>query len=64
MVESCVEKLRKPDPRIYQRALQLLGVSAAETLFLDDLEVNVTAAEQLGINAIKVGPSAGGTDII
>jgi FMN phosphatase YigB (HAD superfamily) len=29
-------------------------VSAPEALFLDDKEVNVAAARQLGINAIRV----------
>jgi putative hydrolase of the HAD superfamily len=46
-------RLIKPDPAIYQHALRGLGVSASETLFLDDREVNVNAAQALGINTIQ-----------
>jgi putative hydrolase of the HAD superfamily len=46
-------RLIKPDPAIYQHALRGLGVAATETLFLDDREANVIAAQALGINAIR-----------
>lgn len=46
-------RLIKPDPAIYQHVLKGLGVSASDTLFVDDREVNVKAAEALGINAIR-----------
>lgn len=42
----------KPDPKIFQRALEQLGVEASETLFLDDRERNVHGAKALGIHAI------------
>ncbi|XP_071251974.1 acyl-CoA dehydrogenase family member 10-like isoform X1 [Salvelinus alpinus] len=58
IVESCREGLSKPDPRIYHLCLNRLGVSAHEAVFLDDLELNVKAAAQLGIHAIKVGDLA------
>jgi putative hydrolase of the HAD superfamily len=43
----------KPEPHIYQHCLDGLGVSAKETLFLDDRIENVHGAESLGINAIQ-----------
>lgn len=46
-------RLIKPDPAIYEHTLRGLGVTAAEALFLDDREVNIRAAEALGINAIR-----------
>lgn len=46
-------RLIKPDPAIYQHALSGLRVSAPQTLFVDDREVNVEAAQALGINAIR-----------
>lgn len=44
--------LAKPDPTIYQRALQQLGVPAQAAIFIDDLEENVVAARQLGLTGI------------
>ncbi|XP_031672803.1 acyl-CoA dehydrogenase family member 10 isoform X3 [Oncorhynchus kisutch] len=58
IVESCREGLSKPDPRIYHLCLNRLGVSAHEAVFLDDLKLNVEAAAQLGMHAIKVGDIA------
>lgn len=45
---------RKPDKEIYQKVLKLADIKAEETLFIDDNEENVKAAEELGIKAIKV----------
>lgn len=42
----------KPDPKIFQCALEQLGVEASETLFIDDRERNVNSAKALGIHAI------------
>jgi putative hydrolase of the HAD superfamily len=54
VVESAVEGLRKPDPRIYLLACDRLGVTAHETVFLDDLGVNLKPARELGMTTIKV----------
>lgn len=42
----------KPDPRIFQIALEKAGVDPSEILFIDDREENVLAARALGINGI------------
>ena len=52
MVISAEEGVMKPDERIYRIALERLGVSAPEALFLDDLAVNVAAARQVGMCAV------------
>lgn len=44
--------IRKPERRIFQLACEELNVQPAEMLFLDDVEANVEAAQQLGIHAI------------
>lgn len=44
---------RKPDPRFFQLALDLLGVRAEETVFLDDIGHNLAAARKLGIKTIR-----------
>jgi len=45
--------LAKPDPEIYLYTLQQLGTRPDEALFLDDKQVNVDAARELGIQAIQ-----------
>ncbi|XP_068937520.1 acyl-CoA dehydrogenase family member 10 isoform X2 [Petaurus breviceps papuanus] len=54
VVESCLEGICKPDPRIYKMCLQRLQVEPSESIFLDDLGHNLKAAAQLGIHTIKV----------
>ncbi|MBS1107732.1 MAG: haloacid dehalogenase superfamily protein subfamily variant 3 with third motif having or [Deltaproteobacteria bacterium] len=54
VVESALEGIRKPDPRIYQIALKRLGVAATETVFLDDIGRNLKPARALGMITIKV----------
>lgn len=54
VVESAVEGIRKPDPRIYELALERLAVDATEAVFLDDLGVNLKPARAMGMATIKV----------
>lgn len=56
-VFSCVEGLLKPDPRIYQKVLEELGLAAPETIYFDDKRINVEAAAQLGMQAHEVKTS-------
>ena len=58
IVESAIEGLRKPDPRIYELTCARLGVTPDETVFLDDLGVNLKSARALGMTTIKVGDPA------
>ena len=53
LVWSYQLKMAKPDPAIYQHVLKELGVSAEETLFLDDKLINIQAAQSLGFKAIQ-----------
>ena len=41
--------MRKPDPEIFHHTLGVLGVAPQETIFVDDLQLNVEAAAALGI---------------
>ena len=54
IVESAVEGLRKPDPRIYALAIARLNVLASEAVFLDDLGMNLKPAREMGMATIKV----------
>jgi epoxide hydrolase-like predicted phosphatase len=52
LVISAEEKLMKPDPRIYQLALDRLDVRADEAIFLDDVMVNIDACNALGMQGV------------
>jgi putative hydrolase of the HAD superfamily len=55
VVESSKVGWRKPDPRIYQHACDLLGVPPKRCVYLDDLGINLKPARALGMRTIKVG---------
>ena len=54
VVESSVEGIRKPNPKIYEVTCERLGVSPARAAFLDDLGINLKPARALGMQTIKV----------
>jgi putative hydrolase of the HAD superfamily len=55
VIDSSEVGMRKPDPRIYELALeQLGGVDPARSVFLDDYPGNITAAEALGMTGVLV----------
>jgi putative hydrolase of the HAD superfamily len=53
MIISAEVGLMKPDPRIYRLALEKLGAQPQESVFLDDVLVNVEAARSVGMYAIE-----------
>lgn len=55
IVDSSKEGIRKPDPAIFELTLQRLGELPPEcTLFIDDFEANIEAANLLGMRTIHV----------
>jgi putative hydrolase of the HAD superfamily len=52
IVDSGFEGVRKPEPEIYERTLSRLGLRAEECAFVDDLEINVVAARELGLHGV------------
>ena len=46
------EKIKKPDPCIYQLTLERYNLVAENVVFIDDKTENVTAAKNLGIHGI------------
>jgi putative hydrolase of the HAD superfamily len=52
LVWSYQLRMAKPDPAIYRHTLKELGTLPAETLFLDDKQINVEAAQALGMQAL------------
>lgn len=55
IVDSSEIGFRKPDPRIYQHALSVLGdIDPTRAIFVDDFEANLTAARALGMHGVLV----------
>ena len=54
IVESSVEGVRKPDPRIYEIACGRMDIAPETCVFLDDLGINLKPAKALGMTTIKV----------
>jgi putative hydrolase of the HAD superfamily len=52
VVDSGFVGCRKPDREIYDLILERMGVQGEECLFVDDIEVNVEAAGELGMSAV------------
>jgi putative hydrolase of the HAD superfamily len=49
---SCYLGLRKPEPAIFHRALDLLNRDAQEVIFIDDRAENVAASQAVGMDGI------------
>ena len=49
-VVSAVERVIKPEPRIYQIVLERTGLEPADLLFVDDSAANIAAADALGFH--------------
>ena len=54
IVESSKVGVRKPEPRFYEIACEMLGVRPDECVFLDDLGINLKPAAAMGMITIKV----------
>jgi putative hydrolase of the HAD superfamily len=53
VVISCRLNLCKPEPAIFTYLLETYGLDAADTVFIDDTEVNLSAAAQFDIHTVK-----------
>ena len=49
---SSAIRMAKPDAAIFTHCLECLQVAPGEALFVDDREINVRAAQELGIKGI------------
>jgi putative hydrolase of the HAD superfamily len=54
VVDSAFVGMRKPEPEIYELTVERLGdgISPGDCLFVDDVEVNVDAARNLGMRVV------------
>lgn len=56
IVDSSIEKVRKPDPKIYQLAQRRVKTPPKEILFIDNDPKNIAAAKQEGWNTFLYDP--------
>jgi putative hydrolase of the HAD superfamily len=55
VIESRKVGVRKPDPRFYEMACEILDLDPARAVYLDDLGINLKPAKAMGMRTIKVG---------
>jgi putative hydrolase of the HAD superfamily len=65
VVDSCEVELRKPNPAIFELAVELLGGPSIERcLFIDDFPWNISAADAMGFRTMQVAdPVAAAADL-
>jgi len=51
-IASHIVGIAKPDLKIYKHTLRLLDIEPQESVFIDDLEENIAAADSLGMKGI------------
>jgi len=56
---SCDLRMAKPDPDIFRHAAEIAGAAPARCYFVDDTEVNVAAARDLGFRTHRFGNTSG-----
>jgi 2-haloacid dehalogenase len=59
LVVSGEEGVTKPDRRSFELLIERFGLVPAATLFVDDSAANVTAARDLGLDAVRFRDAAG-----
>jgi putative hydrolase of the HAD superfamily len=58
IVESSRVGVRKPEPKFYEMACEMLEIEPSEAVMLDDLGVNLKPARAMGMRTIKVTDAA------
>ncbi|NMC85969.1 MAG: HAD-IA family hydrolase, partial [Anaerolineaceae bacterium] len=58
MVISGIEKVAKPDPRLYRILLERYDLDPHRCIYTDDVQKNVDAARSVGLNTILFRSSA------
>jgi putative hydrolase of the HAD superfamily len=53
VIESSKVGVRKPDPRFYKMACEIVKVDPHQVVFLDDLGINLKPARAMGMTTIK-----------
>ena len=54
VLESSKLGIRKPDVKIYQLAIEKIGLNPSDIVYFDDLGINLKPARNLGMQTVKV----------
>ena len=60
VVSSASTGVRKPDPAIFEAALELAGCTAAEALHVGDSDDDVNGARAAGVDVLRIDRAGGG----
>jgi putative hydrolase of the HAD superfamily len=52
LLDAATVGVRKPEPAVYRRMLEMLAVTAREAVFVDDQPINVDGARAVGMRAV------------
>jgi epoxide hydrolase-like predicted phosphatase len=58
VIDSAFVGCRKPDPRIYELTLERIGLEPEQCIFIDDMEINIEAANELGLHGVHFRETA------
>ncbi|MDQ5894525.1 MAG: family phosphatase [Actinomycetota bacterium] len=58
VIDSAFVGCRKPDPRIYQLTLERVGLEPDQCIFIDDMQINIDAANELGLHGVHFRETA------
>ena len=61
---SCRMGMSKPSVDYFRTIMAELGVDASQVLFIDDHQVNVSAARDMGIHAVVFAPGTGSAALV
>lgn len=50
---SCYVGIRKPDPRIFQKAMEIVQAAPEDCIYFDDRPMLINVAKKLGMNSIQ-----------
>lgn len=59
---SCDVGVLKPEPAIFQMALEQLGVPSADSLFVDDRSENLDGAHSIGMRTVLIARNSAPAD--
>lgn len=64
LIDSVVEKVRKPDAELWSRGLAALGIQPAETVVVgDSMKNDILPARSLGCRAVQLKPTESATSL-
>lgn len=58
VVDSAFVGCRKPEPEIYHLTLERVGLEPSQCIFIDDMEINVEGAREIGMHGVHFRETA------